>query len=277
LRGGGGNFGIATGFEFRLHPVGPVVLAGPIFWPLDDAPEVLRFVRDYPADAPDELGMVVFLRPAPPGPFVPPEHQGKPAVGVLPVWSGDPAEGSRVLAPLRALGRPIADAVRLVPYRFAQSLLDLANPHGAHYYWRSQRIPAFTDDVIDTLVTHSESVTSPLSYVGCFAIGGAATRVDPGATALGRRDPGFEVNVVAAWPPSKPDAARHIGWVREFSDALRPAATGVYANFLSDEDSDRVAWAYGSRLHRLTALKDRYDPSNVFRFNANIPPSGGNR
>jgi FAD/FMN-containing dehydrogenase len=277
LRGGGGNFGIATAFEFRAHPVRPSVLGGPIFWPIADAPDVLRAVRDYPADAPDQLGLVVFLRPAPPGPFVPPEHQGKPAVGALVVWSGEPAEGKRVLGPLRTVGRPIADGIRPVPYLFIQSLLDGGNPHGAHYYWRSQRVPAFTDEVIDTLVANSETVTSPMSYVGCFAIGGAASRVDPSATALGRRDPGFEVNVVAAWPPHDSGPERHIGWVRRFSDALRPATTGIYTNFLSDEDSSRVAWAYGSRLRRLTALKDRYDPGNTFRFNANISPSGGLR
>jgi FAD/FMN-containing dehydrogenase len=275
LRGGGGNFGIATALEYRLHPVGPMVLGGPIFWPLADAPEVLRFIADFALDAPDELGITMTTRLAPPAPFLPPERYGKPVIGLLLMWTGDAAEGQRVIAPLRALGAPVADAVRPSPYQFVQRLLDAANPHGAHYYWRSQRLPKLTDDVIDVLVAHTECVTSPLSYVGGFAIGGAVTPVDAEATALGQRDPGFEVNVVAGWPPTNPDSERHVAWVRTFSEALRPHKTGVYANFLSDEDEDGVAAAYGSRLKRLTALKDSYDPTNVFRLNANVQPSRG--
>lgn len=152
LRGGGGNFGIATAFEYRLHPVGPMVLGGPIFWPIADGPEVLRFVRDFAVAAPDELGMVILASPAPPSPLLPPDQYGKPVVGMLLVWTGDPAEGQRVIAPLRALGTPIADAFRPVPYLFVQSLLDAGNPHGAHYYWRSQRLPELTDQVIDVLL-----------------------------------------------------------------------------------------------------------------------------
>jgi FAD/FMN-containing dehydrogenase len=275
LRGGGGNFGIATAFEYRLHSIGPMVLGGPIFWPLADGPEVLRFMRDFAIAAPDELGIVILARPAPPSPFLPPDQYGKPIVGLLLVWTGDPAEGQRVIAPLRALGTPIADFVRPVPYLFVQSLLDAGNPHGAHYYWRSQRLPELTDEVIDVLLAHTESMTSPLSYIGGFAMGGAVTRVDPDATAVGQRNPGFEINAVAAWPAANPDGKRHVAWVRTLWEALRPHTTGVYANFLSDEDSAGVAWAYGSRLERLTALKDRYDPTNFFRLNANIPPSQG--
>lgn len=196
-------------------------------------------------------------------------------MGLELVWTGDPSEGQRVIAPLRAIGTPIADAVRPVPYLFVQSQADGGNPPGRHYYWRSQRVPELTDEVIDVLLAHTESQTSPLSYVGGFVMGGAVTRVDPDATAVGRRDPGFEVNVVAGWPPPDPDAERHVAWVRTFWEALRPYTTGVYANFLSDEDAAGVAYAYGSRLKRLTALKDRYDPTNVFRLNANVPPSGG--
>ena len=273
LRGGGGNFGIATAFEYRLHPVGPTVLGGPVFWPLADAPEVLRFVRDFAPVAPDELGIVLTLRLAPPAPFLPPEHHGRPVVGLLPVWTGDLAEGQEALAPLRALGAPIADAVAPAPYASVQKLLDASNPHGAHYYWRSQRLPELTDDVVDVLLARAESVGSRLSYVAGFAMGGAATRVDPEATAVGRREAGFEVNLVAGWQPQGPDGDRHVAWVRDGWDALRPHATGVYANFLSDEGAAGVDFAYGDRLKRLTALKDRYDPDNVFRMNANVKPS----
>jgi len=198
LRGGGGNFGIATALEYQLHPVGPMVLGGRIIWPLADAPDVLRKVADLAPDAPDELGIIMRLGHAPPAPFIPPEQYGKPVVGLELVWTGDPAAGQRVIAPLRALGAPIADIVRPLPYLFIQSQADGGNPHGRHYYCRSQRLPELTDEVIDVLIAHTESSTCPLSYIGGFVIGGAVTRVDPDATAVGRRDAWLEVNAVAA-------------------------------------------------------------------------------
>ena len=273
LRGGGGNFGIATAFEYRLHPVGPLVLGGPIFWPLADAPEVLRFLRDFAPEAPDELGIALTARLAPPAPFLPPEQYGKPVVGLVPVWAGDVAEGEKALAPLRRLASPIADAVRPVPYLFIQSLFDAGNLHGTHYYWRSQRLPDLSDDVIDALLGRVESITSPLSHVVGFAVGGAVSRVPADATAVGAREAGFEMNVVAAWPPSDPEGERHVEWVREGWEALRPHTTGVFSHFLSDEGEAGVEAAYGGRLDRLVALKDRYDPTNFFRMNANIAPS----
>jgi FAD/FMN-containing dehydrogenase len=273
LRGGGGNFGIATAFEYRLHPVGPLLLCGPIFWPLADAPEVLAFVRDFAPRAPDELGLVLFARLAPPGPLVPPEHYGKPVLGVVPAWVGDPAEGRRVLAPLRRVGRPVADNLRPLPYLFLQSMVDAGNQHGMHWYWRSQRVPELGDDVVDLLCGLTESITSPLSYTAGFVMGGTAGRVDPDATAVGERGNGFELSIVAGWPPPDPDGDRHVAWVRRGWTDLRPHSAGVYAHFLSDEGAGGVEDAYGERLKRLTALKDRWDPANLFRMNANIPPS----
>ena len=273
LRGGGVNFGIATAFKYRLHPVGPIVLGGPIFWPLADAPEVLSFVRDFAPQAPDELGIVMFGRLAPPGPLVPPEQYGKPILGLVPVWAGDPAEGLRAIAPLRQIGRPIAEGVRPLPYLFLQSMVDAGNQHGMHYYWRSQRLPKLAGDVIDVITGLVEGITSPLSYVAGFAMGGAAGRVDAGATAVGERGDGFEVSIVAGWPPPDRAGERHTAWVRQGWTDLRPHSTGVYAHFLSDEGAAGVEAAYGARLRRLTALKDRYDPTNFFRLNANIPPS----
>jgi hypothetical protein len=273
LRGGGGNFGIATAFEYRLHPVGPIVLGGPIFWPLTDAPEVLGFVRDFAPQAPDELGITLTTRLAPPMPGLPPEQYGTPVLGLVLVWAGDPAEGQKAIAPLRRIGRPITDLVRPAPYLLLQSMLDAGNPHGMHYYWRSQGVRDLSDDVIDVLVARADAITSPVSYVAGFAMGGAVARVDPEATAVGERHVGFELNIVATWPPSDSNGARHTAWVRQGWEALRPHNTGVYANFLSDEGAAGVQAAYGERLQRLTALKDRYDPTNFFHLNANIPPS----
>jgi FAD/FMN-containing dehydrogenase len=273
LRGGGGNFGIATAFEYRLHPVGPILLSGPIFWPLVDAPEVLRFVRDFAPQAPDELGIVMFARLAPPGPLVTPEQFGKPVLGLTLTWVGDPAEGQRAIAPLRRIGRPIADHVRPLPYLLLQSMVDAGNQHGMHYYWRSQRVPELADDVIDMVTGLTDTITSPLSYTAGFAMGGAAARVVPDATAVGERGSGFELSIVAGWPPADPRGDRHTAWVRQGWTDLRPHSAGVYPHFLSDEGAAGVEAAYGGRLRRLTALKDRYDPTNFFRMNANIPPS----
>ena len=275
LRGGGGNFGIATAFEYDLHPVGPLVLGGPVYWPLEQAPEVLRALRDFAPSAPDELSVMLVAHRAPPVPFLAPEHYGAPALGLLLVWCGAIAEGMRATAPLRELGTPLGELVRPVPYRAVQSLLDGSAPRGTHAYWRSHRLPALSDAVIDHVVALAGSVTSPFSLLNGWAIGGAASRVAPGATALGAREPGYELRLIAVWPPADPDGERHRAWAREGWEALRPFGAGVFPGFLADEGAAGVRAAYGGRLERLTALKDRYDPANVFRLNANIPPSNG--
>jgi hypothetical protein len=275
LRGGGGNFGIATSLDYRLHPVGPMVLGGPVVWPLADAPEVLGFVNGSAGDAPDELGITMATRLAPPMPMLPADRYGTPVLILLLVWTGDPAEGERAIAPLLGLGTPIGELVRPVPYFAIQSMLDGGAPHGMHYYWKSHRLPALSDEVIDAFVGRVEGITSPFSQISGWAVGGAVSRLDPAATAVGERERtiGFEINVTAAWSPRDGDGDRHRAWVRESWELLRPHASGVYANFLSDEGASGVEEAYGDRLPRLRALKDRYDPTNVFRLNANIEPS----
>ena len=273
LRGGGGNFGIATAFEYRLHPVGPLVLGGPIFWPLEDARSVLQFLREYAVEAPDELGITLAIMPAPPMPFLPPERYGKPVAGLVLVWTGDPADGERALAPLRAIGAPIADAVRPVPYLALQSMLDGGAPHGRHYYWKAHRLPTLTDEVIGAFLDRIGSITSPFAQVNGWAVGGAVSRVDADATAVGDREAGFEISVTVGWPPGDAGGDRHRAWVREGWEALRPFSSGVYANFISDEGAEGLEAAYGQRLERLTALKSRYDPANFFRLNANIRPA----
>jgi FAD/FMN-containing dehydrogenase len=277
LRGGGGNFGVATAFTYRLHQLGPMVLGGPVFWPLEDAAEVLGAVRELAPSAPDELGIVLFLRLAPPNPTLPPELPGTPVLGLNLVWAGDPAAGRTALAPWRRIGRPLADLVRPAPYLFFQSSQDAGNPRGLHYYWRSQRVSDLTEAVVDQLAGLAASSTSPRSYVAGFAMGGAVTRVDPDATAVGEREVGYELSIVAAWPPADPDPERHVAWVRGGSEVLRPYRTGVFSHFLSDEGPAGVEDAYGDRLKRLTALKDRWDPANFFRQNANIPPTPAGR
>jgi FAD/FMN-containing dehydrogenase len=276
LRGGGGNFGIATAFEYDVHPVGPMVLGGPMLWPIADAPAVLRHLHENLEDAPDDLGVAVFTRLAPPMPFISPDQYGKPVLMTVILWTGDPAEGRKVIAPLRRIGSPLADAVTIMPYVAHQAMGDQGAPHGNHYYWKSHRLPGPTEEIIDILVDAAHNITSPFSQVGGWLIGGAAARVDPSATAVGDREVGLELNITAAWLPSTGEPDAHMAWVRRYYDMLAPFSRGVYANFVSDEEGG-VEHAYGDRLARLTALKGRMDPTNFFRLNTNIVPSGGAR
>jgi FAD/FMN-containing dehydrogenase len=274
LRGGGGNFGIVTSFEYRLHPVGPIVLAGPVFHPFEDAQEVLRFYREFIAAVPDELTTIFELSVAPPLPFLPEEVHGKPIVMVGACYAGSPDEGAEVVRPLKQFGRPLADLLEPKPYTALQSMFDPFVPHGWHRYWKSVELPPLTDDAIDTLVEHSSEPTSPKSYTIVFQLGGALARAGEGATAFSQRDAAHNVNINAVWTEEDPDAERHIVWARDFFGAMQPHAGGrVYLNFLGDEGGDRVRQAYGARTYeRLVELKRAYDPTNLFRLNQNIEP-----
>jgi FAD/FMN-containing dehydrogenase len=274
IRGGGGNFGIVTSFEYRLHPVGPNVLAGPIFHPLADAPGVLRFYREFVADAPDELTTIINLRIAPPLPFLPQDVHGKPIVMVGACYAGSPGDGAEVVRPLKQFGRPIVDLLEPKPYTALQSMFDPSVPHGWHYYWKSVELPPLTDSAIETLVEQASAQTSPKSYCIVFQLGGALGRVGEGETAFSQRGAGHNVNINAVWTEDDPEADRHIGWARGFFDAMQPhAADRVYLNFLGDEGADRVRQAYGTGIYeRLVQLKRAYDPTNFFRLNQNIAP-----
>jgi FAD/FMN-containing dehydrogenase len=274
IRGGGGNFGVVTSFEYRLHPVGPIVLAGPIFHPLEDARDVLRFYREFVATAPDELTTIFNLRAAPPLPFLPEEVHGKPIVMVGACYSGAPEDGIEVVRPLKEFGTPIVDLLEPKLYTALQSMFDRAVPHGWHYYWKSVELPPLTDDAIDTLVEHAGALTSPRSYCIVFQLGGALARAREGETAFSQRHAAHNVNINAIWTEDDRDADRHVAWARDFFAAMQPhAGERVYVNFLGDEGADRVRQAYGDRQYeRLVELKRSYDPTNVFRLNQNIEP-----
>jgi len=274
IRGGGGNFGVVTSFEYRLHPVGPIVLAGPVFHLLEDAPEVLRFYREFIAAAPDELTTIFELELAPPLPILPKEVHGKPIVMVGACYAGSPEEGAEVVRPLKEFGKPIVDLLEPKPYTALQSMFDPLVPHGWHRYWKSVELPPLTDDAIDTLVEHTSRITSPRSYTIIFQLGGALGRVAEDATAFSQRDAAHNVTVNAVWTEEDPDAECHIAWARDFFDAMQPHAGGrVYVNFLGEEGRDRVRQAYGARNYeRLVELKRAYDPTNFFRLNQNIAP-----
>jgi FAD/FMN-containing dehydrogenase len=274
VRGGGGNFGIATSFAYRLHPVGPTVLAGPVFHLLEDAPEVLRFYREFAAAAPDELTTIFELSVAPPVPFLPEEVHGRPVAMIGACYAGSPDEGAEVVRPLKQFGRPLADRLEPGPYTALQSMFDPFVPHGLHRYWKSVELPALTDDAIDALVEQAAATTSPKSYCIVFQLGGALARVDVGETAFSQRDAAYNVNINAVWTEDDHEGERHVAWARDFFSALQPHAGGrVYVNFLGDEGAGRVRQAYaGGHYERLVELKRAYDPTNFFRLNQNIAP-----
>jgi FAD/FMN-containing dehydrogenase len=272
IRGGGGNFGIVTEFEFDAHPVGPV-LAGPILWRMDDSPEVLRFYRDWIADAPDDLMTIVIHRFAPPLPFVPPELHGKPVAGVICCWSGAIEEGEEVIRPLRELGSPVLDVCQPKPFRAHQAMFDPSFIPGWWYYMRACDVAELSDDVIDITVEHARHLPPPLTSFPIWQKGGGAVaRMSEEATSFHDRSAGFTFNITAVTEgPEGFDEARE--WSRAFWAALEPHHTTVYVNFLMEEGEERVREAYGAEKYdRLKALKRRYDPDNVFRLNQNIRP-----
>jgi FAD/FMN-containing dehydrogenase len=272
IRGGGGNFGVVTSFEYRLHQVGPIVLAGPIFHPFEDASDVLRFYREFAANAPDELTTIFELSGAPPAPFLPQDLHGKPIVMVGACWAGTPEDGIDVVQPLKDFGRPIVDLLEPKPYLALQSTFDPAVPHGWHRYWKAVELPPLTDGAIDTLVEHAAALTSPKSYCIVFQLGGALARVGADETAFSQRDAAHNLVINAVW--TEGEGEPHIAWARDFFSALLPHAGGrVYVNFLGDEGAERVRQAYGDgQYERLVALKRKYDPTNLFRLNQNVEP-----
>lgn len=272
LRGGGGNFGVVTAFTYRLHPIGPDVLAGPVLWPLEDAPQILAHYREFLVDAPREVATTVTVRRVPPLPAMPPELHGRPVCMVTACYIGDPSDGERALAPIRSWGRPLLDDVEIRTYTQLQSLVDATVPHGLGYHWKSAQLPHLDPHTVDALVDHASRIRSPWSYVVVFQLGGAVADVASDATAYPHRDMGHSLNINGVWRPDRP-GEDEIAWTRSLHQAIgSPAAT--YVNFLDRDDQDRVAEAYGEpTFRRLTAVKDRYDPDNVFRGNHNVPPS----
>jgi len=272
VRGGGGNFGVVTEFEFRLNPVGPTVLAGPVFWPMEDAPKVLRFYREWIAEAPDELMTIVVHRKAPPLDFVPTELHGKPVVSVVCCYAGPVEEGERVVAPLKAFGSPVLDLCEPKRYVDHQATFDPSFRHGCWYYMRSCDVAELTDEVIDITVEHASRISSPLTAFPIWQMGGEVARRPDDETAFNGRAAGYTFNITAMTETAAGfDQERE--WVRDFWSALEPWHSTVYVNFLMDEGEGRIRRAYGeSKYERLKALKRRYDPDNVFRLNQNISP-----
>ena len=273
LRGGGGNFGVVTSFEFVLHPVGPNVLAGLIVHPLADAKDVLRFYREFAPSTPEELAVWAVMRKAPPLPFLPAEWHGKEVLVLAVCYSGDIATGERVLEPLRKFGRPIADVIGPQLFAAWQTILDPLLTPGMRNYWKSHDFLDVSDGLIDVLVDFAGKLPDAHTEIAFAQLGGAISRRGNGETAYARREAQYLMNVHGRWADAASDNAV-VGWARALFAAAAPFSTGsVYVNFLSGDEEARVRAAYGSNYDRLVALKNRYDPTNLFRVNQNIQPS----
>lgn len=273
IRGGGGNFGVVTSFDYRLHPV-EFVFGGMVFHRLERAAEVLAFFRDYTLSAPDELGAIAFLMTAPDAPDIPRRLRGQPVAAIGVCYTGPLDEAEEVVRAVREFGPPEADRIRPLSYLELQQLTDAANPPGQQNYWKAEYLAGLSDRAIETIVRHVAAKPSVPSKVLLPRLGGAVGRIAAEATAFGHRDPPFIVNIMAASPdPAVRD--RLIGWAREFWDDLQPfSAGGVYVNFLGEEGEDRVRAAYGDEtFDRLARLKAKYDPANFFHLNQNIKPA----
>jgi FAD/FMN-containing dehydrogenase len=277
LRGGGGNFGVATSFAFRLHALGPMVLGGLLIHPIDEAKELMRAYRDYVESAPEELATGTAIIQAPPVEFIPAHLHGKPVLGMFVLFIGDPDEGVDIVAPLKALGPPAVDLVAPMPYTAFQALIDPFAPTGWLNYHRGLHLPALPDEAIDVQVDYGSEiarVSSPTTQTVMFRHGGAVSRVPDDATAAGHREAAYMAHPIACWQDPA-DTELHLDWIRRYSEAMAPFTTGgVYLNFEPSEGEDRVRAGYGTdKYARLVDLKDKWDPGNLFRVNQNIQPS----
>ena len=274
LRGGGGNFGIVTQFEFELHELGPLVYAGPIFYPADLAGELLRRFRDWAPSAADDITAVVNLTTAPPLPVIPEAWRGKKVAAVVAASAGPVDEGASQVEAFRGMGEPIADLLGPMPYKMIQTLLDPRWPKGTHAYFKSTNLARLDDAVIDKLCTAHGHTAGPQCEIHVHQMGGAVARVGDGDTAFAERSMPFVLNAVTGWhDPYATDA--HIDWARAVVDATADASTGrAYVNFLGDQGAAETMYGEGT-YRRLVALKRQYDPTNAFRLNQNIEPAVG--
>ena len=272
IRGGGGNFGVVTQFEFQLFPVGPEIFAGLMVFPFNQAKQILHKYRQFVNSAPEELNVWVVLRKAPPLPFLPENVHGKEVV-VLPIfYFGNVAEGEKLIAPLRAFGAAHGEHLGAQPYVAWQKAFDPLLTPGARNYWKSHNFTELADGALDSIIEFAGKLPSPQCEIFVGMIAGAPNRIAPNAMAYGHRDARFVLNVHGRWDEAKDDQ-KCIGWAREFFKASAPfASAGAYVNFMTGEEGDRVAAAYGANYDRLVQIKKRYDPDNIFHLNQNIKP-----
>lgn len=273
IRGGGGNFGVVTRFEFALHPVGPLVYGGLVVLPLDQARSALHQYRAATEHMPEELTVWTVLRLAPPLPFLPPEVHGKPVIIFAMCYTGPIESGPSVVESVRGFGTPVGEHLGPMPYAMWQQAFDPLLTPGARNYWKSHNLGAIPDGLIDALLDAIGTLPSPQCEIFFGQIGAQTSRIPVEATAYSSRDTQYAMNVHGRWDDASDDE-RCIAWARAFFDAAAPFALGsVYVNFMTQEEGERVAAAYGPNYERLVAVKHRYDPHNLFRHNQNIRPA----
>ena len=273
LRGGGGNFGVVTGIEYKLFPVGPEIMAGGIAWNIEEAPRVLEMYHAFTQAAPPELTCAAVLRVAPPAPWLPESVHGKLIIALFVCYAGSLEEGRKIVAPLKNFGTPVGDIIQPRPYLTQQNILDATQPNGRRYYWKSEYMPQLDPGIFTKFMEHADMLTSPHSALILFPIGGALNRLPEDHSAVGNRDARWVLNITASWENNKDDET-NINWARKAWEDMRGFSTGgTYINFLSEEEGeDRIHAAYGNNYDRLVKIKTRWDPENMFRMNRNIPP-----
>lgn len=272
LRGGGGNFGVVTKFEFALHPVGPEILAGLLVFPLSQGKQVLIQYQEFMASAPAELNIWVVMRQAPPLPFLPEAVHGQEVVVMAIFYNGDPIKGEKLIAPLRSFGDAYGEHIGAQPYVEWQQAFDPLLTNGARNYWKSHYFTKLQDEVLDVMIDFTDKLPSPQCEIFIAFIAGAANQVPPEATAYTNRNARFAMNVHGRWEEASQDESC-IAWSRAFFKASVPyASSGVYVNFMTEEEEGRIVSAYGENYDRLVELKRRYDPDNIFHLNQNIKP-----
>ena len=277
LRGGGGNFGVVTSFEFQLHPVGPELYAGLVVYPFAQARQVLRAWRDFNATSPDELSVWAVLRKAPPLPFLPASVHGSEVVILPLVFCGSVEAGQRAAAPVLQFGTPVGSALGPTPYTGFQAAFDSLLTPGGRNYWKSNNFRALSDAALDVVIASASRLPGPECEVFLAQVGGAMERVDASATAFVGRDARYIMNVHGRWADPRDDE-RVRAWARRAFQDAAPHATGSgYVNFLTEDEAERVATSYGSNYPRLQAVKRRFDPGNLFRMNLNIAPADPQR
>jgi len=273
LRGGGGNFGVVTNFEFRLYPVGPEIVGGVTAWRAEAAHDVLDMYRRLREDAPPELTCVAILRNAPPAPWLPKDVHDKPIVALVVCHSGPVEQAEKMVAAIKTFGAPVGDVVQRRPYVTQQTLLDATQPKGRRYYWKSEYLPGLSPDLLAKVVEHAGKVRSPHSAVILFPVDGAISKLPEDHSAVGNRDARVVLNITGSWEKAEDDAA-NVEWARTaWRDLRRFSTGGTYINFLTEEEGDdRVRTAYGKNYDRLIEIKTKWDPTNFFRMNKNIAP-----
>ena len=275
LRGGGGNFGVVTSFEFKLHNIGPEIMAAQIFYPIENAKQVLKFYRDFTSHEADELAGYALIVKIPPADPFPEAFQGKTAIAVLAGYAGNLDDGKAALEPLKNFGNPILRVITPMPYLALQTSFDQNAPNGLRNYWKAHYMDDLTDEAIDVLVEHTRHFPGVFSAVGFEPFGGAINRVEESATAFPQRNASYILGIFSGWIEAEDDE-KNITWTRELYDKMTPFTSGgVYSNYLDKDDSNKVSASFGKNYSRLQKVKNKYDPNNFFKLNQNIIPNPG--